>query len=132
VGTGAGRRGRPLLQPAAARADSDGDCRWRGNHCRWRGPGGAGTRELRQHPGRPAHRGRRRRAGHMSVLEWMPFGVLLPLMAAPICALRPGRMLPWLLATASVAASAVIMAFVLPEAVQAPMRYFFGDWPPPI
>lgn len=68
----------------------------------------------------------------MSILEWMPFSVLLPLIAAPVCALLPGRMLPWLLATASVTASAVIMAFVLPEAVQEPMRYFFGNWPPPI
>jgi len=68
----------------------------------------------------------------MSILEWMPFSVLLPLIASPVCALLPGRFLPWLLAMASVTASAVIMAFVLPEAVQAPMRYFFGDWPPPI
>lgn len=68
----------------------------------------------------------------MSVLEWMPFSVLLPLIAAPVCALLPGRFLPWLLAWTSVAASAVIMALVLPEALQAPMRYFFGDWPPPI
>lgn len=68
----------------------------------------------------------------MNIVEWMPFSVLLPLMAAPICALLPGRVLPWLLASVSVAASAVIMAFVLPEAVQAPMRYFFGNWPPPI
>lgn len=68
----------------------------------------------------------------MSVLEWMPFSVLLPLIAAPVCALLPGRLLPWLLALISVTASAVIMAFVLPQALVEPMRYFFGNWPPPI
>ncbi|MGB0513886.1 MAG: monovalent cation/H+ antiporter subunit D family protein [Wenzhouxiangellaceae bacterium] len=68
----------------------------------------------------------------MNVLEWMPFSVLVPLIAAPVCALLPGRVLPWLLALLSVLASAVISAFVLPEAVQGTMSYQFGNWPPPI
>ncbi len=68
----------------------------------------------------------------MSVLEWMPFSVLLPLIAAPVCALLPGRWLPWSLTFLAVAASAAITAFVLPAAVDEPLRYAFGNWPPPI
>ena len=68
----------------------------------------------------------------MTVLEWLPFSVLVPLIAAPVCALLPGRLLPWLLAFASVAASAVITAFVLPAAIDETLRYSFGNWPPPI
>jgi len=67
----------------------------------------------------------------MSLVEWMPFSVLLPLIAAPVCALLPGRFLPWLLTLLAVAAAAVISAFVLPAAVEQPLRYAFGDWPPP-
>ena len=40
----------------------------------------------------------------MTVLEWLPFSVLVPLIAAPVCALLPGRVLPWLLALLSIAA----------------------------
>jgi len=68
----------------------------------------------------------------MNVVEWMPFSVLVPLIAAPVCALLPGRLLPWLLATVCAFASAVIMAFVLPAAIDEPLRYAFGNWPPPI
>ena len=68
----------------------------------------------------------------MSIVDWMPFSVLLPLIAAPVCALLPGRMLPWLLTLIAVLASAVISALVLPQAVQAPLSYHFGNWPTPI
>jgi len=68
----------------------------------------------------------------MSIVDWMPFSVLLPLIAAPVCALLPGRMLPWLLTLVAVLASAVISALVLPQAVEAPLSYHFGNWPPPI
>lgn len=68
----------------------------------------------------------------MTILEWMPFSVLVPLIAAPVCALLPGRVLPWALAMLAVAGSAVISAFVLPAALDEPLRYAFGNWPPPI
>jgi len=67
----------------------------------------------------------------MNIVEWMPFSVLVPLIAAPVCALLPGRLLPWLLALASAAASAVIAALVLPAAMDGVLSYQFGNWPPP-
>lgn len=68
----------------------------------------------------------------MTVLEWLPFSVLVPLIAAPVCALMPGRILPWLFAFLSIVASAAITAFVLPAAMDETLRYAFGNWPPPI
>jgi len=67
----------------------------------------------------------------MSVLEWMPFSVLAPLIAAPVCALLPGRWLPWMLTLAAVLCAAVITALVLPQAVDGVLSYQFGNWPPP-
>ena len=68
----------------------------------------------------------------MNINELMPFAVLVPLIAAPICALLPGRILPWLTAFFAAASSLAIMSGVLPEAVDAPIRYAFGNWMPPI
>ncbi len=68
----------------------------------------------------------------MTLLELMPFSVLIPLIVAPVCALLPGRLLPWLVAFAAVTASALIMLQVLPAAVEEPLRYAFGTWAPPI
>lgn len=68
----------------------------------------------------------------MTALELMPFSVLAPLIAAPVCALLPGRLLPWLLALASAALSLGIAAIVLPLAADAPLSYAFGNWQPPI
>lgn len=68
----------------------------------------------------------------MSALELMPFSVLAPLIAAPICALLPGRLLPWLLALSCVVLSLVIAATILPLALDAPLSYAFGNWQPPI
>ncbi|MEX0915287.1 MAG: proton-conducting transporter membrane subunit, partial [Wenzhouxiangellaceae bacterium] len=67
----------------------------------------------------------------MNILEWMPFSVLAPLIAAPLCALLPGRLLPWMLTLLAVTVSAVISALVLPAAIDEPLRYAFGNWPPP-
>ncbi|MEN1727425.1 MAG: monovalent cation/H+ antiporter subunit D family protein [Pseudomonadota bacterium] len=68
----------------------------------------------------------------MTITELMPFGVLVPLIAAPICALMPGRFLPWLTAMIAALLSVLIMAQVLPAATDEPLRYAFGNWPPPI
>lgn len=68
----------------------------------------------------------------MTITELMPFSVLVPLIAAPVCALLPGRMLPWLLSFAAVLAAAVIAALVLPVALEETLSYAFGNWPPPI
>ncbi|GAB4174926.1 MAG: monovalent cation/H+ antiporter subunit D family protein [Wenzhouxiangellaceae bacterium] len=68
----------------------------------------------------------------MTLVDWMPFCVLAPLIAAPVCALLPGRRAPWLLTLAAVACSALISGWLLPAAIQAPLSYAFGNWPPPI
>ena len=68
----------------------------------------------------------------MPLTELMPFSVLVPMIAAPVCALLPGRLLPWLLALISALASAVIAALVMPQAMAEPLSYAFGNWPPPI
>ncbi|MDZ7841598.1 MAG: monovalent cation/H+ antiporter subunit D family protein [Gammaproteobacteria bacterium] len=68
----------------------------------------------------------------MAIAELMPFCVLVPLIAAPVCALLPGRVWPWALALAAAAASAAIAALTLPAAMGAPLSYAFGNWPPPI
>jgi len=68
----------------------------------------------------------------MAISEWLPFSVLVPLIAAPICALLPGRALPWLLAWLAALASLAITASALPQLWQGAISYPFGNWPPPI
>jgi|AntRauTorcE11898_2_1112593.scaffolds.fasta_scaffold00251_27 multicomponent Na+:H+ antiporter subunit D len=68
----------------------------------------------------------------MTIVELSPFSMLVPLIAAAVCALLPGRLLPWLLAFAAAVASAVIAAITLPAAMDAPLSYAFGNWEPPI
>jgi len=68
----------------------------------------------------------------MNVVEWLPFSVLVPLIAAPVCALLPGRTAPWLLAWLSALVSLLIMAIALPLLWQGQVSYPFGNWPPPI
>lgn len=69
----------------------------------------------------------------MNITELMPFIVLIPLLAGPICVLLPGRELPWLLATFSAGAAFVIAAMTLGGVWDgATLRYAFGNWPPPI
>ena len=68
----------------------------------------------------------------MAVSEWLPFSVLVPLIAAPVCALLPGRMLPWLLAWAAALTSLAITGWALPQLWQGAISYPFGNWPPPI
>ncbi len=68
----------------------------------------------------------------MSILELMPFSVLIPLIAALPCALLPGRFAPWLLSLLAAVASTLIMAMVLPAAMDGSLHYAFGNWPAPI
>ena len=68
----------------------------------------------------------------MNIVELMPFSVLVPLIAGPVCAMLPGRFLPWLLAMLASAASLVIAALTLPAAMDGTISYAFGNWPPPI
>jgi len=68
----------------------------------------------------------------MNIVEWLPFSVLVPLIAAPVCALLPGRVLPWLLAFLSALAALLITAIALPVLWQGEVSYPFGNWPPPI
>jgi len=58
--------------------------------------------------------------------------VVVPLLAAPLCAVLPGRRLPWALATLATAAS-LVMAVALVDQVQTlgPRSYALGGWPPP-
>ncbi len=68
----------------------------------------------------------------MTVVELSPFSMLVPLIAAALCALLPGRLWPWLLTFAAAVASAVIAAITLPAAMDGPLSYAFGNWEPPI
>lgn len=69
----------------------------------------------------------------MTLTELMPFSVLVPLIASAVCALLPGRTLPWLLTLAAAIASAVICALVLPATMNGEvLSYAFGNWPAPI
>lgn len=64
---------------------------------------------------------------HLQVLV-----VVAPLLAAPLCAVLPGRRLPWAVANLAIASS-LVMAIVLLDQVQSlgPRSYFLGGWPPP-
>jgi multicomponent Na+:H+ antiporter subunit D len=68
----------------------------------------------------------------MTLVELMPFSVLVPLIASAVCALLPGRFWPWALTMAAALTSAIICALVLPAAMTMPLSYAFGNWPPPI
>ncbi len=64
--------------------------------------------------------------------EIMPLSVLVPLIAALVCALLPGRLMPWLWTLAAALVSTAICALMLPAAIDAALAYPFGNWPPPI
>jgi len=66
------------------------------------------------------------------ITELMPFAVLVPLIASGVVAILPGRTWPWLITLLAAVASAVIAALTLMVALDAPMNYPFGNWPPPI
>lgn len=68
----------------------------------------------------------------MTVVELSPFSMLVPLIAAAVCALLPGRLWPWLLTFVAAVASAVIAAITLPAAMEGTLSYAFGNWEPPI
>ena len=69
----------------------------------------------------------------MNIASIMPFSVLVPLIAAPACALLPGRRLPWALAWVCALAALVITALTLAATIEGrTLAYAFGDWPPPI
>lgn len=68
----------------------------------------------------------------MTIADWLPFSVLVPLIAAPVCAILPGRILPWSLTLTAAVAAATISGLVLPVAMDETLVYSFGDWPAPI
>ncbi|MFW5926903.1 MAG: monovalent cation/H+ antiporter subunit D family protein [Wenzhouxiangella sp.] len=68
----------------------------------------------------------------MTIVELMPFSVLVPLIASVVCALLPGRFLPWALTLVAALASAIIAALTLPAAMDGTLSYAFGNWEPPI
>ena len=69
----------------------------------------------------------------MTLTELMPFSVLVPLIASAVCALLPGRLLPWLLTLAAAISSLIICAMVLPATMNGEiLSYAFGNWPAPI
>jgi multicomponent Na+:H+ antiporter subunit D len=68
----------------------------------------------------------------MSITEIMPFSVLVPLIAAPACAMLPGRTAPWLLSLAASLVALAIAAPTLIAAMDSTLSYAFGDWQPPI
>ncbi|MDT8437629.1 MAG: monovalent cation/H+ antiporter subunit D family protein [Wenzhouxiangellaceae bacterium] len=68
----------------------------------------------------------------MNIAEWLPFSVLVPLIAGPVCAMLPGRVLPWLLAFAAASTSLIIIVSGLPALWNGELSYPFGNWPPPV
>ncbi|AUB79447.1 cation:proton antiporter [Spiribacter roseus] len=63
----------------------------------------------------------------------MPFVVLIPLIAGPVCALLPGRGLPWVLATLTMTTAFILAAMVLAAVFDGgTLSYAFGDWAPPV
>jgi len=69
----------------------------------------------------------------MNIASVMPFSVLVPLIAAPACALLPGRLLPWALGFVCALAALVITAMTLAATLDGTtLAYAFGNWPPPI
>ncbi|MDR9432367.1 MAG: monovalent cation/H+ antiporter subunit D family protein [Spiribacter sp.] len=69
----------------------------------------------------------------MNITEFMPFAVLLPLIAAPVVALLPGRLAPWIFAWLSAAGALLIAALTLIAVFDGEiLRYAFGNWPAPI
>jgi Formate hydrogenlyase subunit 3/Multisubunit Na+/H+ antiporter, MnhD subunit len=69
----------------------------------------------------------------VNLTELMPFSVLIPLIAAPVVALLPGRIAPWLAASASAWLAFVIaIATWIHVSQTGVLRYAFGNWPPPI
>lgn len=68
----------------------------------------------------------------MTLIDLLPFIVLIPLIASGVVALLPGRSLPFAVTLLACISSAVIAAFVLPAAMAGPpLSYPFGNWPPP-
>jgi multicomponent Na+:H+ antiporter subunit D len=69
----------------------------------------------------------------MTMVELMPFSVLVPLIASAVCALLPGRFWPWALTMA--AALHRQCRHCRPGATgghDGTLSYAFGNWPPPI
>jgi len=68
-----------------------------------------------------------------SITELMPFIVLIPLIAGPVCALLPGRGLPWVLATLAMTTAFILAAMVFAAVFGGGiLSYAFGDWAPPV
>lgn len=67
-----------------------------------------------------------------AISEWMPFVVLAPLIASGVVAILPGRFWPWAVTLLAALISAVIAALTLLVALDTPLNYPFGNWPPPI
>jgi len=68
----------------------------------------------------------------MTLTQWMPFIVLMPLILSGVSALLPGKTAPWLLAFATATASTILAALVWLGLGPEPMRYAFGNWAPPM
>jgi multicomponent Na+:H+ antiporter subunit D len=68
----------------------------------------------------------------MTLTQWMPFVVLMPLILSGVSALLPGKNPPWLLALVTATASAVLALLVWSGLGPEPMGYAFGNWAPPM
>jgi len=68
----------------------------------------------------------------MTLTEWMPFVVLMPMIASGITALLPGKMAPWALAVLTALASTILSLLVVLGMGPDPMSYAFGNWPAPM
>ncbi len=68
----------------------------------------------------------------MTLVQWMPFIVLTPLILSGVVALLPGKTAPWLVAFGAAVASTVLSFLVWQGLGHEPMSYAFGNWAPPI
>jgi multicomponent Na+:H+ antiporter subunit D len=69
----------------------------------------------------------------MALVQLPALAILAPLLAAPVCGLLRGRMLPWLLTLlASIGAFLVSLALLSTVLDSGPVDYAMGGWEPPV
>lgn len=68
----------------------------------------------------------------MTLVQWMPFIVLVPMIASGLVALLPGKTLPWLVTFLAATTSTFLSYWVLSGLGSEPLSYAFGNWPPPM
>jgi multicomponent Na+:H+ antiporter subunit D len=69
----------------------------------------------------------------LTLVQLPALQVVAPLLAAPLCALLRGRMLPWLLTVVTSAAAFLVSLALLAMVLETgPIEYALGGWEPPV